>query len=380
MTAPTIETVDAIGLSTPLEERFGYAQDWVDSRSAVLVRVEASDGTVGWGECWGPVSGTVETVEDVLAPTLRGRDATAAERHYERLVETGRATYQTIVPYPAISGLDIALWDLRGKLTDRSVAAMLGGRRHDAATAYATGHYFRDTTALDAQIDAIVAEAEANAETFDAIKLKTGLDFVGHGPDADVELVRSVRQAVAPDTTLLVDANYAYDRATAEDVGQALAAEGVYWFEEPVHPEGIEDYAALRESLPLRIAGGECHAPPAFRRLLAAGGVDVAQPDVCIVGGLTPASRLATRAREAGVEVVPHAWGTPVGLAASLHLIATLPGDPWLELDRSPNPLRDALWDASDLERDGDRVPIPDGPGLGIEPDLDAVASMRVGQ
>jgi D-galactarolactone cycloisomerase len=258
------------------------------------------------------------------------------------------------------------------------VSSFLGGRRHEAATAYATGHYFRDTTDLDAQIDAIVAEAEDNARTFDAIKLKTGLDLVGHGPDADVELVRSVRQAVAPDTTLLVDANYAYDRATALDVGRAIAECDVHWFEEPVPPEAIADYAALRQSLPMRIAAGECHAPPDFRRLLDAGGVDVAQPDVCIVGGLTPASRLATRAAEAGVSVVPHAWGTPVGLAASLHLLATVPGDPWLELDRSPNPLRDALWDASDLERDGDRVPIPDGPGLGIEPDLDAVASMRV--
>jgi D-galactarolactone cycloisomerase len=375
---PEIESVEAIGLEADLDGRFGYAQGWIDKRSSVLVRVVTSDGHIGWGESWGPVAGTVETIDEVLGPAIVGRDPTAVERLYDELVELARSTYQAVVPYPAISGIDTALWDLKGQILDTPVSTLLGGRRTDTATAYATGHYFSDTPSLDAQIESIVTEATSNAEQFDIIKLRTGLSLLDHDATADIKLVRAVREAVSHETQILVDANYAYDRPTAKTVGGALEEMGVYWFEEPVHPEVIEDYVAIRESLGIRIAGGECHAPPEFRRLLSAGGLDVAQPDVSIIGGLTAARRIVHRARDAGVVVVPHVWGTTVGIAATLQLLSTVSDDPWIELDRSPNPIRDALWPTSCLERSGDRIPVPEAPGIGVNPDLSKVDHLRV--
>ncbi|MFC6734209.1 MULTISPECIES: mandelate racemase/muconate lactonizing enzyme family protein [unclassified Haladaptatus] len=373
----TIEHVETIGVEAPLDEPFGYSQSWVETRTATLVRIEASDGTVGWGECWGPVAGTGEVVEEVLAPHILGENPLHVERLYDRLYDVGRATYQTIVPLPAISGLDIALWDLAGKLLDQPVSALLGGRRRERIRPYATGHYFKPVEGIEAQYEAICEEAVANAEAFGAIKLKVGLELCGYGPDEDIELVRRVRDAVGDETTIMVDANYAYDRKTARRVGGALEAEGVYWFEEPVPPEDMDGYASLRETLDVPIAGGECHTPSEFDRLYAMDALDFAQPDVCIVGGLTPARRIATRGRDNGVAVVPHVWGTAVAIGASLQLVATVEGRPWLEFDRSANPLREELAVSPFVASDG-HVSIPDRPGLGVELDESALATYRV--
>jgi D-galactarolactone cycloisomerase len=378
MSSVTIERVETVPLEAPLDEPFGYAQEWVTTRTALLVRIEASDGTVGWGECWGPIAGTRGTVERLFAPHLEGQSPDGVERLSEDLRDRGRAAYQSIVPLPALSGVDLALWDLAGKRAGVPVSRLLGGARRDAVRAYATGHYFRDDADLDEQYAEIVAEAEANAAALGAVKAKIGLQLLGYGPEEDVELVRRIRRAVGDDVTLMVDANYAYDAGTARAVGRALEELDVYWFEEPVPPEDVAGYAALRDALDVRIAGGECHTPWEFRHLFERGGLDVAQPDVCNVGGLTAARRVAAVAREFGVPVVPHVWGTPVAIAASLHLVATLPGRPWLEFDRSANPLREELAGTSVTPDDDGRLAVPDGPGLGVEIDPAALDRYRV--
>lgn len=372
-----IKDIEAIGLAAPPAEPFGYAQQWVNQRTATLVRVEASDGTVGWGECWGPVAGTHETVTDFLSSTLKGEDPLAVERLYEDMVADARAAYQSTVPWPAISGLDIALWDLAGKLLDQPVAAMLGGYRRTAIRVYATGHYFKHEADLNEQYKLITAEAEQNAISFGAVKAKIGLQLLGYGYKEDIELIRRIREAIGQNVALMVDANYAYDAATAREVGRALEELDVRWFEEPVHPENIAGYAHLREALDVPITGGECHAPYEFDQLFNAGGLDVAQPDVCNVGGLTAANRVADRARIANIPVVPHVWGTPIALAASLQLIATLPGAPWLEFDTSSNPLREDLA-VDPIRADNGTVSIPNGPGLGVDLDRDAIEQYRI--
>ena len=373
----TVESVEAIGVRAPLDERFGYAQAWVTERTATLVRIEASTGTVGWGECWGPVAGTGEVVETVLAPHIVGENPLEVERLYDRLYDVGRATYQTIVPLLAISGIDVALWDLAGKLQGVPTSTLLGGRRRGSVRPYATGHYFKPVSDLDEQYARIAEEARGNADAFGAIKLKVGLDLLGYGPAEDVELVRRVREAVSSKTTVMVDANYAYDRRNARRVGRELEGLGVEWFEEPVRPEDFEGYADLRRTLDVAIAGGECHTPAEFDCLFDAHALDVAQPDVCIVGGLTPARRIATRAREGGIPVVPHVWGTAVAIGAALQLIATLDGQPWLEFDRSSNPLREELSTEPFVAEDRE-VPIPNAPGIGVSLDTDALDRYRV--
>lgn len=377
MNGVTVESVEAIGVRAPLDEKFGYAQAWVTERTATLVRIEASNGTVGWGECWGPVEGTDEVVESVLAPHVVGENPLEVERLYDRLYDVGRATYQTIVPLPAISGIDVALWDLAGKLQGESTSTLLGGRRRESIRPYATGHYFKPVSDLDEQYARIAEEARENADAFGAIKLKVGLTLLDYGPTEDIELVRRVRETIGPEPTVMVDANYAYDRRDARRVGRELEELNIEWFEEPVRPEDVEGYADLRETLDVAIAGGECHTPADFDRLFRVYALDIAQPDVCIVGGLTPAHRIATRARDNGIPVVPHVWGTAVAIGASLQLVATLDGRPWLEFDRSANPLREELSVESITVEDGD-VSIPDASGIGVTLDTDAIDRHRV--
>jgi D-galactarolactone cycloisomerase len=372
-----VEAVDTIPLEAPLEEAFGYSQAWVETRSALLVRVEASDGTVGWGECWGPRAGTGDTVESLLRPAVVGRNPEHVERIQDDLRDKCRAAYQTAVPLPAISGVDIALHDLRGKLLGRSAADLLGGSRRSSVRAYATGHYFRKEDSLEAQYRNIAARAAENADQFTAVKAKTGLSLLGYGPDEDLELVRRIQERIG-DTDLMVDANYAYDIGTARRVGRALEEFGVEWFEEPVSPENIDGYAHLREALDIRIAGGECHTPREFDRLFDADGLDVAQPETCAIGGLTAVRRVTEAAKAHDVQVVPHVWGTSIARAAALQFISTLPGKPWLEYDTSPNPLRDVVTKDSPTPDNG-VVPVPTGDGLGVTVDESALEEYRVG-
>lgn len=375
---PTVESVETVSLRSELSEQFGYAQAWVDERTALLVRVEASDGTVGWGECWGPIAGTRETVEDLLGPRVEGEDPLDVERLYEDMYALGRSAYQSVVPLPAISGIDVALWDLAGKLRGEPISALLGGCHRSAVRPYVTGHYFKEGADLDEQYSRIAAEAERNADRFGAVKAKIGLDLLGYGPEEDVELVRRIRDTVGDETTLMVDANYAYDVGTARRVGRALEDLDAYWFEEPVSPEDIQGYSALRDTLDVRVAGGECHTPYEFDRLFDIGGLDVAQPDVCNVGGLTAARRVVEIAGTHSIPIVPHVWGTPVAIAASLHLIGTLKGQPWLEFDHSSNPLRDEIAVENFSITDDGEVEIPKGPGLGINLDPETIDRYRV--
>ena len=375
-----IRTVEAVPLRRELGERFANAQKWIDSREYCLVRVETADGTVGWGECWGPIAGTREVIDERIAPLLRGRDAAAVESIHEDLIFDLRSAYHSTVPAGAVSGVDLALWDLRGKAAGASVATLLGGARRDAVPAYATGHFWPPVDEFADLEAAVVSEAESHVDAgFDALKLKIGTErHFGWGPDADVELVRSVREAVGGDVALMADANHAYDLPAARRVADGLAELDVRFFEEPLPPERMEAYARLNRDADLPIAGGECWAfAPEFRRAVRTGAADVLQPDVTSAGGLTSARRAAEIADAAGVATYPHVFGSAVALAASLQLLATLPGSPRLEFDRTPNPIREGLA-VDPIRNEGTEVPVPDGPGLGIEIDPETLAAFRV--
>lgn len=372
----TIDSVETIALRSPLETPFGYSQAWVDDRSALLVRVEASNGVSGWGECWGPIAGTREVVDDFLAPQLLGVNPSDPEGIYDELYNQSRAAYQSVVPLPALSGVDIALWDLKGKLDDQPVGALLGGQKRDSVRAYATGHYFKKGAALDKQYDLIGEEAATNASQFDAVKAKIGLQLLGYGPEEDIELVRRIREEIGQETALMVDANYAYDTGTARRVGEELADLGVYWFEEPVNPEHTDSYVKLSEQLEIQIAAGECNTPYELARMISEKAIEIAQPDVCNIGGLTPSKRLSYLCNEFGVQMNPHVWGTPIAMGASLQLLSVTHGNPWLEFDLSSNPLRTDLATTAFTVEDG-AVSIPEKPGIGVQPDPDVIEQYR---
>jgi D-galactarolactone cycloisomerase len=375
-----IETVEAIPLHRELGERFANAQKWIDSREYCLVKVTATDGTVGWGECWGPAAGNRELVEEYIAPWLEGREPRNVEQIHDDLTTKLRNSYHSYVPVSAVSGVDIALWDLKGKLLGESVGSLLGGRRRDSVRAYATGHFWPDADSFEAVREAVVEEATGHVDAgFDALKNKIGMaDLTPWGREEDVELVRAIREAVGDDVRLMTDANHAYDVADATWVADRLADLDVHFFEEPVVPHDLDGYERLNAAVDVPLAGGECWAyDHEFDEVLDRGCVEFVQPDVTSAGGITSTRRVATMAHGKNRQCIPHVFGSAVALAASLQVLSTIPGEPMLEFDRTPNPIREDLA-VDPITNEGNAVPIRDDPGLGIEIDEAVLDEFRI--
>lgn len=375
-----IESVEAIPLRRDLDERFANAQKWIDSREYCLVRLTADDGTVGWGECWGPIAGNRELIEEYVAPRLQGRDPRDVEQIHDDLVFELRSSFHSYVPASVVSGVDIALWDLRGRVLGEPISRLLGGHRRDEVRAYATGHFFPDVDSFDAIRESVVEEARGHVDAgFTALKNKIGLSrHFPYGVEEDVELVRAIREAVGDDVRLMTDANHGYGRAEALRVARELEALDVHFFEEPLPPEDLEGYAMLERRGPVAIAGGESWAfREEFDEVLDRGAASYLQPDLTSAGGITSTKRIVSTADARNLQVLPHVFGSAVALAASLQVLATIPGDPMFEFDRTPNPLREEL-PSEPIENDGMVVPVPDGPGIGIEIDPDTLDRFRV--
>lgn len=373
-----IDTVDAVPIGRDLDERFANAQKWIDSREYCLVRVRTTEGISGWGECWGPVAGTREILEEYVEPWLRGREVRNVEQIHDDLIFKLRSSYHSFVPANVVSGIDIALWDAYGKSTGASVASLIGGRRRDKVQAYATGHFFRDVDEFEDLRDLILEEAREHVDAgFTALKQKIGLHR--HFPydfEYDIELVRSVREEFGSDIRLMADANHAYDMANARRVADALAELDVYFFEEPFTPD-IDNYATLAMQTDVPLASGECWAfQREFERAISKNAIDYVQPDVTSAGGITSTRRVVTTADAANIQCLPHVFGTPIALAASLQVIATIPGSPMLEFDRTPNPIRESLV-RDPIRNDGPVVAIPSDSGLGIRIDETALESFQ---
>jgi D-galactarolactone cycloisomerase len=285
---------------------------------------------------------------------------------YRRSLDYARSGVLTA----SLSAIDVALWDLKGKLLGQPVHVLLGGRRRDTVRVYATGMYFTEGGDLAAKL---AREAEGYAtQGFRAMKMK-----VGHSLAQDVKNVRAVRAAIGPDIALMIDANHACNRSEARALCRAVEPLGIGWFEEPLSPEDYAGYAELRQQTDIPIAAGECeYLVHGFKRLLEGQCVDIAQPDTCAAGGLTEVQRIVALVRACNVDLTPHCWGTGIGFAVGLHLTSTLdvtPGrllgtEPLLEMDRTENPLRDRLTGPRFEVKDG-AVAVPDAPGLGIDVD-----------
>jgi L-alanine-DL-glutamate epimerase-like enolase superfamily enzyme len=277
----------------------------------------------------------------------------------------------------AISGVDIALWDLAGQLEGRGIAALLDPRTafRGATSGTAAGTAARlPVYASGIGPDAAVAKAErAVAAGFRAIKLKVGFDAA-----ADRRNVASVRDAVGADVAVMIDVNQAWTIEQTLAEGPFLAAHDVRWVEEPVPSADEHELRQVAGKLGVPVAAGEnVYGAPAFARLFDAGAVDIAQPDVCKTGGITAMARIAALARERGVPWAPHFYGGVVGAAATLQCFAAMPGGLIVEWDANPNALRDELLvDGFDV-RDG-TVAVPAGPGLGVEVDRRALDRFRV--
>ena len=374
-----IARVESYVAEQRLETPFFFSQFGFDRRQICLVKVIAEDGSYGWGEGYGP-AGVIQAGADFLAPLVIGEDPLQVESVWNKMHLRSLDYARRGVLVAAISAIDIAIWDLRGKLLGQPVSVLLGGRRREKVKVYATGMYFVDSDDL---IGKLVEEAQGYvAEGFKALKMKVGL-----GVETDVKNVRAVRNAIGADIELMVDANHAYSRSEAWSFARKIEELDIAFFEEPVSPEDYEGYRELRGRTTIPIAGGECeYLLAGFRHLLSNQCVDIAQPDICGTGGLTETKRIATLARAFQTNVLPHSWGTGIAFAAGLHLVSTLdplPGrlrmpDMMLEMDRSENALRDNLTAPQFQVEDG-YVAVPNAPGLGVDVDTDQLARFTAG-
>jgi D-galactarolactone cycloisomerase len=370
-----IERVLTHILEHRLEVPFESASMRFDRRQHVLVEIVCDDGTVGWGECLGPAFPNAAVVK-AYAPALVGLDPIDTEVIFQRLYNLLRDQGQRGLTVTALSGIDVALWDIKGKRFGVSVSRLLGGRVRETVRAYATGSFRRD--GVDRVEDNAAECARHIADGFHAVKIKIGWDV-----KEDLRVIAAVREAIGPDARLMIDANHGYSVGEAIRLGQAAAEYDVDWFEEPVLPEQLAAYREVRAGQPIPVAGGETwHGRFGFREPLETGCVDIAQPDLCGVGGFTEMRRVADLAALHGVRVVPHVWGTAVQIAASLQFVAALlpdpprrdPLPPVFELDRTPNPFRQAIATVP-FEHDGGDLRIPDRPGIGVEIDRDVLAA-----
>lgn len=374
-----ITRIEATVVEQRLERPFYFSQFEFQTRQICLVKVVAEDGTYGWGEGYGPAT-VVKAGIEYLRPLVLGEDALQVEAIWSKMYLRAQDYARRGVLVAAISAIDIALWDLRGKLLGQPVSVLLGGRRRERVRVYATGLYFTDT---DNQVGALVDEARLYAaQGFSAIKMKVGLDV-----ETDLRHARAVRQAIGDDIELMVDANHAYSLSEALSFARQIEPLGVSFFEEPVSPDDYDGYRELRQRTSIAIAGGECeYLLAGFRQLLSMRCVDIAQPDICGAGGLTEVKRIAALASAFQTNIIPHSWGTGIAFAAGLHFVSTLdpvPGrlrmpEAMLEMDRSESALRDKLTQPQFKQVDGG-VAVPTAPGLGVDVDPNYLARYAKG-
>lgn len=362
------------------EKQFLSSQLLIPERTSLLLKIETDDGLVGWGEGgqYGPAAPVASCIDHVLAPKLMGQDPRPRGKIWSDLYALSRDFGQKGTYIEAISAIDIALWDITGKALGEPVCRLLGGPVRETVPAYATGCYYQGDNYLDyrATLPQLQAEARSYVESgFRILKTKVGLLEI----DQDLERIAAIREAIGPETALLVDANHAYNVPSAIRMGKGLERLDVRWFEEPVTPEDRDGYRRVRQALSLAITGGECEFTRfGFRDLITTGCVDVAQPDICASGGLSEWQKITALGETFGVWVVPHVWGSGVALATALHAVAALPlfphtanpiplqNEPVVEFDRTYNPLRDDLL-AQKFELVDGRIAVPQGPGLGID-------------
>ncbi|ALM85483.1 mandelate racemase/muconate lactonizing enzyme family protein [Bordetella sp. N] len=334
-----------------------------DKLDILLVRVETEDGLVGWGEAFGhaAIPATRAALDTIVAPLAIGRDAGDIAGLTRQVLHATHLLGRNGCYVYAWSGIEIALWDLLGKRAGMPVHRLLGAAPCTELPAYAS---LLNYTNCD-----LVARNTAAAVERGYRHIK--LHEVTH------EAVRA-SLAAAGSAAVMLDTNCAWDVPTALRMADAMRDDGLYWLEEPVWPP--EDAAGLARvrARGIPIAAGENVAGPlGFKALLDAGALDIAQPSVTKLGGIGEAMKVATLCQAYGVQTVPHCPYFGPGFIATLHIAAALPQRPLIEvlwLDMEANP-----FDPFVRTQDG-KVAVPQGPGLGCDPDPAILARYRVGQ
>ncbi|MDP6445754.1 MAG: mandelate racemase/muconate lactonizing enzyme family protein [Pirellulaceae bacterium] len=362
----------------PIHLRLPNVEDLPDGTLDVLVvRIHTDAGLTGIGEVTSQ-SYVCKAIFEAprsaqrrhgLNQLLIGRDVTDVESLWEYLYYQTNRFGRRGAAIHAISGADIALWDLVGKAQGKPVFELLGGGRRDTVRAYAS-YLFGDTPEETA---ALAAEAVSLGLT----AAKFGWGPLGEDPDVDVAHIRAAREVLGDQRDLMVDAGHAWDFETALDRARRFEPFGIDWLEEPLSQDDRKGYAQLCAASPVPIAAGEGDVTHWDFEDLIERGVHVIQPDVAFCGGLTVCRRVSEMTERLGRRAVPHCFSTGINLAASLHWMAATPSGDLVEYCLRPSPLMRKLVANLPPLVDG-RVPVPQGPGLGIELDEAIVEQYRV--
>lgn len=359
-------------------------------RFVSLLKITTDEGIVGWSDIETQPHVGKSIVEapsggqigfESIRQALIGEDPLERERLWQKMYRYLAYYGRQGAGIHMISGVDIALWDIAGKAFGQPVCKLLGARYRERVKAYAST-LFRPTP--DAMKQAV---ADYLAQGFRAIKF--GWGAFGYDLDLDVRLVKAARQEAGPDVDLMVDGGWygvryddPYRARSLKDwirIVHDLEALDVFWLEDFLHPENFLGYAEVaRAAQTLRIAAGEqLSGFPEFERLAVEGHVDTLQPDLSRCGGLTVGKQVADMAQRREIDCVPHAWFTDLLKAASLHLNAYLMNSLYLEFNVSSASLLNHLC-RNKIEMVDGYIPVPDGPGLGVEVDEEMIAKFRV--
>ena len=370
-TADRIVRIEGFALSCAMPREAGNATRTFTERRSLLVRLTTAGGLSGWGETWAFADASAAFIRSVLAPTVLGADITAP-----RALQA--AMLRRVVPdrrgqaHMALSAIDIAAWDAFGRACGQSIAGLLGGRLRDSVSTYASGPLMpAGADRYDGFEEAVTGFAKAG---FKAVKLRVGV-----GPARDEAAIRTARTILGPDTDLMIDLNEGSTVHDTLELAARVSDIGLRWIEEPVPHDDLPAYREIAARLPVPLSGGEsfCGAG-AFREAIATRALAIVQPDIALAGGITETMRIAGLCDTFGLPMIPHVWGAGVNFLAGLQIasLTTTPQGarplPLFEYDTSHNPLRAAVLDPTP-GADG-TIPVPDGPGLGLAIDPEALA------
>ena len=322
-----ITSIKSHVLRYELDKELGYSQQYYKHRTAHLVEVETDEGITGWGECFGPGNIALANkyiVEKVIQPLIKGDDPLKKEYIWHKVYNLLRDSGQKGMPIQALSGIDIALWDILAKKSNLPLYQLLGGKTNDKIPVYGYGMMLQKKT-VDELCELFKNEAnQIKEKNFKAMKMKIGM-----GPKEDLKLVSAVRDTIGSEFKWMVDANHAYNKNDALYVGKGLDEMNIYWFEEPVAPEDYDGYKELKEKLKTNIAGGEAEFTKyGWNQLIKNNCIDIAQPEVCGLGGITEYLKVSALAQSNFIPIVNHVWGSALSVAVKLLLLTTLPDMP----------------------------------------------------
>jgi len=390
-----ITDVTTIKLRFRMDIAMADAIHYMPERPALLVQVHTDEGIVGLGEA-AAYGGFLESTEALVVGELRrtilGQDPFRIEKLWQMMATRAHQRGRRGMLMQAISGVDIALWDIVGQATRTPLYRLLGGYR-DSLRAYASAGFYAQNKSPDALAEEVAGYAERG---FGCVKIKVGrqpealLNPLNDMPAADyatvsfaedIERVRAARRAIGPRVKLAIDANNAWTPSQALLFMRQVEDQDIYWLEEPVGTEDIDGSALVAQQLATPVAGYETESSlTGFRELITRQAVDIVQPDVIWSGGITESRKIAALAHAYGKPVIPHVFSSAVASIANMHFIASIPNGSWLEFDQNPNPLRSELFEEPLLLDESASIRLPERPGLGIRLNQATVDRYRIEQ